>query len=228
MISAMFLKGQKQSKKRRKEVADARQSVQEKLPLLDIRGGVLYLRDGSYRVFVDYPGKNYSIFSSEQMRREAHDVSFLISSITCPFAIIKYPRSIESQEGLIEIEHAIDDARSRAIGSHGEVLDASAMARLDILERKLLPQALAEASRAERVAVTNVIAFCFDAKTPIEEAERQVQGFCKIAQDRTRICAKRLTDAEVAELLSEWLTPSDNLKGAHDPSIPLPAGWEVA
>ena len=77
-------------------------------------------------------------------------------------------------------------------------------------------------------AVTNVIAFCFDAKTPIEEAERQVQGFCKIAQDRTRICAKRLTDAEVAELLSEWLTPSDNLKGAHDPSIPLPAGWEVA
>ena len=91
------------------------------------------------------------------------------------------------------------------------------------------PKHSVEASRAERVAVTNVIAFCFDAKTPIEEAERQVQGF---SRDRaaigTRVCAKRLTDAEVAELLSEWLTPSDNLKGAHDPSIPLPAGWEVA
>ena len=193
----MFLKGQKQSKKRRKEVVDARQSVQEKLPLLDIRDDILYLRDGSYRIFVD-----------------------LISSITSPFAIIKYPKSIESQEGLIEIEHAIDDARSRAIGAHGEVLDASAMARLDILERKLLPQALAEASRAERVAVTNVIAFCFDARTPIEEAERQVQGFCKVAQDRTRVCASRLTDAEVVELLSEWLTPSDSLKGAHDAHIP--------
>lgn len=223
----MFFARTKQSKKRRKEVADARQSVQEKLPLLDIRDGVLYLRDGSYRIFVDYPGKNYSIFSAEQMRREAHDVAFLISSITCPFAIIKYPKSIESQEGLIEIEKAIDDARSRAIGSHGEVLDASAMARLDILERKLLPQALAEASRAERVAVTNVIAFCFDARVPVEEAKRQVQGFCKIAQERTRVCAKRLNDAEVVELLSEWLTPSDNLKGAHGAQIPLPADWEA-
>ncbi len=221
-----FDKAKRRSRARRKALNDARQSVQDKLPLADIRDGVLFLRDGGYRVFVDYPGKNYSIFSTEQMRREAHDVAFLISSITCPFAIIKYPKSVETQEGLIEIEQAIEDARSRAIGPHGEILDASAMNRLDILEKRMLPQALAEASRAERVSVTNVIAFCFGARTPVEEADRQVQSFCKISEDRTKVSARRLTTPEVAELVSEWMTPSDMLKGAHAGALPLPDGWE--
>ncbi len=223
----LFKNQEKEAKQRRRKALDARQSVQEKLPLKDIRDGVLFLRDGSFRMFIDYPGKNYSIYSMEQMKREAHDVAFLLSSITCQFAIIKYPRTVESQEGLIEIEGAIDDARSRALGSHGEVLDAAAMKRLDILERRLLPQALEEASRAERVGVTNVIAFCFPAKTPMEEAERQVQGFCRLASDRTKVDARRLTTAEVAELASEWLSPSDAGAAPRAAASPLPAGWEA-
>lgn len=216
----------RESKKRRKAALEARQSVQERMPLSDVRDGVLYLMDGSFRIFVDYPGKNYSIYSTEQMKREAHDVAFLVSSITVPFSIVKYVRSVESQEGLIEIERAIDEARERALGAHGEVLDGASMKRLDILERRILPQALAEASRGEHTSVTNVIAFHFDARTPLEEASRQVQTFCRIAEDRTRSRASKLDTADVVALLSEWLTPSDLLKGRGSADLPLPRGWE--
>lgn len=194
--------------------------------MADIRDGVLYLRDGSYRIFLNYPGKNYSIYSAEQMRQEAHDVAFLISSITCPFAIIKYVRSVESQDGLIEIEQALDDARSKALGTHGEVLDKAAYQRLDLIERHILPQALTEAARAEHLSVTNVIAFQFDPKTPIEEAERQVSGICRISEDRTKVRAERLSTPEVVALLSEWLTPTDILKGSSADSIVMPNQWD--
>ena len=216
------------AKKRRKEIADARLSVQDKIPLSDIADGVLILKDGSYRIFVDYPGKNYSIYSTEQMKREAHDVAFLISSITCPFSIIKYMHSVESQETLIEIEKAIEDARAQALGSHGEILDRSAYKRLDILERHILPQALTEAARSEHITVTNVIAFCFSAKTPMEEAERQVQGFCRVSEDRTKVRATRLGTPEVVDLLTEWLTPSDIVKGVSPEVAVLPSGWKEA
>lgn len=226
MLSLPFKRSSRDSRKKRKQAIEARQSVQDRLPLADIREGVLYLKDGSYRIFVDYPGKNYSIYSAEQMRQEAHDVAFLISSITCPFAIIKYVRSVESQEGLIEIEQALDDARSRALGAHGEVLDKAAFKRLDLIERHILPQALTEAARAEHLSVTNVIAFMFDAKTPIEEAERQVHGFCRISEDRTKVRAERLGTADVVALLSEWLTPTDILKGTSSDTVVLPAQWD--
>ncbi len=212
----------RESRKRRKAAIEARQSVQDRLPLSDVHDGILYLTDGSFRIFVDYPGKNYSIYSIEQMKREAHEVAFLVSSITVPFSIIKYVRSVETQEGLIEIERAIDEARGRALGTHGEVLDVASMKRLDILERRILPQALAEAARGEHTSVTNVIAFHFDAKTPMEEASRQVQAFCRIAEDRTRSRATKLDTVEVVTLLSEWLTPSDLLKGSGGDAVPLP------
>lgn len=226
MLTLPFTRSIRDSKRKRKQALETRQSVQDRLPLADIQEGVLYLKDGSYRIFVDYPGKNYSIYSAEQMRQEAHDVAFLISSITCRFAIIKYVRSVESQEGLIEIEKALDDARSRALGAHGEVLDKAAFKRLDLIERHILPQALTEAARAEHLSVTNVIAFMFDAKTPIEEAERQVHGFCRISEDRTKVRAERLDTPDVVALLSEWLTPTDILKGASTDSVVLPSQWD--
>lgn len=226
MFSLPFMRSVRDSKRKRKQAIETRQSVQDRLPMADIREGVLYLKDGSYRIFVDYPGKNYSIYSAEQMRQEAHDVAFLISSITCSFAIIKYVRSVESQEGLIEIERALDDARSRALGSHGEVLDKAAFKRLELIERYILPQALTEAARAEHLSVTNVIAFAFDAKTPMDEAERQVQGFCRISEDRTKVRAERLDTPDVVALLSEWLTPTDILKDASSDSVVLPAQWD--
>lgn len=225
ILSAMGKR--KESKRARRAAMEARQSVQDVLPIKDIDDGILYLRDGSFRIFVDYPGKNYSIFSNEQMKREAKDVSIIISSITCPFSILKYAKTAELQEGLMELEQAIDDARERAIGSRGEVLDRSSMKRLDILERHMLPQALAEASRAEQVGITNVIAFCFGAKTTIDEAERQVQTFCRLAEDRTKVAARRLGSAEVAGLLGEWLTPSSIVPGTSGAGSPvLPSGWE--
>lgn len=219
-------KKRKESARKRKAALDARRSVQDMLPINDIEDGILYLRDGGFRIFVDYPGRNYSIFSTEQMKREARDVSIIISSITCPFAIMKYAKSAESQASLIELEQAVDDARERAIGARGEVLDRAAMQRLDILERHMLPQALAEASRAEHVGITNVIAFCFDAKVPVEEAERQVQTFCRLAEDRTKIVARRLSTPEVASLIAEWMTPSSITRGTSPAGSPvLPAGW---
>lgn len=226
MFHLPFKRKDRESKLKRKRAIETRQSVQDRMPLADVREGVLYLRDGGFRIFVNYPGKNYSIYSNEQMRQEAHDVSFLISSITCPFAIIKYVRSVESQDGLIEIEQALDDARSRAVGPHGEVLDKAAFRRLDLIERHILPQALTQAARAERVSVTNVIAFIFDPRTPVEEAERQVQGFCRIAEDRTKVRAERLGTADVVALLSEWLTPSDILKSPSSSSVILPSEWD--
>lgn len=217
----------KAAKRARRSVVDARQSVQDMLPVKDIEDGVLSLRDGSFRIFVDYPAKNYSIYSSEQMRQEAKDVSVVLSSITCPFAIIKYAKTIELQEGLIELEQAIDQARERAIGARGEVLDRSSMVRLDLLERHMLPQALAEAARAEQVGITNVIAFCFSSKTPIEEAQRQVQTFCRIAQDKTKVMPRKLTSAEVTSLLGEWLTPSSIVSRSSEPgSVVLPDAWQ--
>ena len=206
----------------REEVARARQSVQDVLPLRDIRDGVLYLKDGSFRIYVEYPSRNYSIFSPEQKAAEARANAAALSAISTTYAILKYPKTVSSQAQLVLIDRAIADARKRAYVDGG----APAAGALNRLKQRVRPQAQTLAAKGDRIEWTSVIAFCFDADRNVDEARRQVDSFSRIAEAKTKLRPTSLSTSQILELLELWLTPTrvDADKPVYV-RVPLPKGY---
>lgn len=210
----------------REEAERARRSVQDVLPLRDIRDGVLYLKDGSFRIYVEYPSRNYSIYSPEQKAAEARANAAALSAISTTYAILKYPKTVSSQAQLVAIDRAIADARMRAYGDSGGRTDAGALNRLRLLEAHVRPQAQVVASKGDRIEWTSVIAFCFEAGRDVGEARRQVDSFARIAEAKTKLRPTPLATSQILELLELWLTPNhvDPEKPVYV-RTPLPRGY---
>lgn len=209
----------------REEAARARQSVQDVLPLRDIRDGVLYLSDGSFRIYVEYPSRNYSIYSPDQKAAEARANAAALSAISTTYAILKYPKTVSSQAQLVLIDRAIADARKRAYAGGGAPA-AGALNRLKLLEERVRPQAQTLAAKGDRIEWTSVIAFCFDADRNVDEARRQIDSFSRIAEAKTKLRPVPLSTSQILELLELWLTPTR--VGADKPvyvRVPLPKGY---
>lgn len=224
--------GRREDRERKRELAAAREeaerarrSVQDILPLRDVRDGVLYLRDGSFRLYVEYPSRNYSIYSPEQMEAEARANAAALSAISTTYAILLYPKKVSSQAQLVLIDRAIADARKRAYAGGGAPA-AGALNRLRLLEERVRPQAQALAAKGDRIEWTSVIAFCFDAARSVEEARRQVGSLIRIAEAKTKLRPVPLSTSQILELLELWLTP--NHVDAGKPvyvRAPLPKGY---
>lgn len=208
----------------REDAARARRAVQDVLPLRDIRDGVLYLKDGAFRIYVEYPSRNYSIYSPEQKAAEARANAAALSAISTTYAILKYPKTVSSQAQLVLIDRAIADARKRAYA--GGAPDAGALNRLKLLEERVRPQAQALAAKGDRIEWTSVIAFCFDAERNVDEARRQVDSFIRIAESKTKLRPAPLSTSQILELLELWLTPTrvDPEKPVYV-RVPLPRGY---
>lgn len=210
----------------RDEAERARAAVQDVLPLRDIRDGVLYLKDGSFRIYVEYPSRNYSIYSPDQKAADARANAAALSAISTTYAILKYPKTVSSQAQLVCIDRAIADARKHAYGDAAGAPREGALNRLRLLEAHVRPQAQAVAAKGDRLEWTSVIAFCFEAGRNVDEARRQVDSFARIAEAKTKLRPRQLSTSQILELLELWLTPNhvDPGKPVYV-RTPLPRGY---
>lgn len=136
-------------------------SVQSLMPLADIEGPFLRLKDGATCVYMTYPGANLSLSTEEQRVSYAIRNGQVLAALRCDVAgIFLIPEPVSAESNLLLADRAIErlTASLRAKGA-GNAEDERA---LEILERHIRPDYARQAADPGNVAWRAYLGMRFD------------------------------------------------------------------
>lgn len=187
--------------------ADGPKRVEDLMPLADIRGGWIFLKDGSYRACLSWPGRNQSLDTEAERYAKALADARMLSAADTRMAILKYPEVTSSSAQLDLVDAAIE-REERALLSCPEGPEKEMHRRkAEILRDGMREDALIESMGSGRVSWPTALIMCFEAGHDVDHAKQSVDNFIKAANEYVENAPRWMTEAEVRHLLQLYFTP---------------------
>lgn len=193
--------------KSRTSRAKGQSSVQDVFPVADIRGHWAYMKDGSYRAYVKWPGRNQSLDTeAEKVTKMLADAS-VFSAIKTTFMIIACPEKINSSYQLDLVDRAIE-RESRAFFATDDPAEKHLhKLRLEKLEKYFREDAIRESYGQERLSYPVYLVFCYEAGKDQylaqEELDNVMREASKWAENPPYYCDEK----EIRHLYQLYFTP---------------------
>lgn len=180
-----------------------KETVQDGMPLADLRGNFAILKDGSRVAFIRIEGANHSVFDFARKAGEAARTASVIAAVPVEFAILKYPSPmpISSQLALI------DDAAQRERKAMSSAGPAEAERRLRKLELLALMRSGSEDEGAG-VEWKTWLAIAWPPSSSDDSAKHDLENVLSAASEAFGSAARAADESEMRSMSSLYLTPS--------------------
>ena len=196
-------------------------SAQDALPLAAIKGHFAWMKDGSYRAYFLWPGRNQSIDTpAERMAKAFRDASVL-SCIDVRFAIMKYPEQVSSSRQLAAVDAAIEREKRAYFAAKDSAQREARRLRIAILEGEMRESAVREATGSTRTSWPTYLAMDFPAGRDTALADQTISNFLRIAEDTLEQPPELLDERGIRHLFQLYFTPSPDADAAADAGTPI-------
>lgn len=201
--------------------------VQRRMPVADISGHFAFMKDGSLRGYMVFPGINHSVDTEKQMISAADADADILAGIDVEFMIAKYPVRISSSRQLVLVDRAIARERAAMFDSRTPEMAASHARRVQILEEHVRASAQRESLSGSRVSWPSWMILYFPAGTDAADADRAMRNIIRTANAGKSEPPRFATENEVRELWQLYFTPNTinpRPAPANQPVLPEPEG----
>ena len=202
LFSIAFLFGGKRKNKRNDAAI-----VQERMPLCDIEGHYAFMKDGSYRAYMLWRGRNQSIDTKDERIAKALIDSTVLGSIDSKFSIVKLPEKINSSHQLNLVDAAIKREEDAFFNSSDNETRELHRMRMNLLSKHMRQDALKESFSSDRMSWSTYLVFYFPAKKDIDSAEQMMNNMLKVAEDVMENPPRYLNEAEIRHFYQLYFTP---------------------
>lgn len=189
-----------------REAGDAK-SVQELMPLADIRGCWAFMRDGSYRAYMFWPGRNQSLDTDEERYAKALKDAAVLGSIETRFAILKYPERINSSRQLMLVDNAIEREEKAFFSSPDGPVKEMHKRKLELLRDGMRESALRESLGGDRLSWPTYLVFDFPAGKDVESAKQMLDNIVRLAGETMENPPRYMDEREIRHLYQLYFTP---------------------
>ena len=199
------------------------ETAQDAMPLAAIRGHFAWMKDGSYRAYFLWPGRNQSIDTPAERMSNAFRDAAVLSSIDVRFSIMKYPEQVSSSRQLAAIDAAIEREKRAYFAAADPAQREARRLRVAILEGSMREEAVREAMGAGRTNWPTYIAMDFPAGRDTALAEQTISNFLRVASGSMERPPELLGERGIRHLYQLYFTPSsvsDIAAGAADAILP--------
>ena len=187
--------------------AKTAKSVQDLMPLADIRGCWAFMKDGSYRAYMRWPGRNQSLDTDAERYAKALKDAAVLGSIETRFAILKYPESINSSRQLVLVDAAIAREEKAFFAAPDGPEREVHRRKLAILRDNMREAALKETLGSDRLSWPPCLVFCFPAGKDMKIAKESLDNIIRLAGETMENAPRYMDEREIRHLYQLYFTP---------------------
>ena len=182
-------------------------SVQELMPLASIEGHFAFMKDGSYRGYMLWPGRNQSLDTYDERVAKALIDASVIGSVDGKFSIVKLPEKINSSAQLNLVDSAIEREENAFFAAKTDEDREFHRTRLAILTEHMRNDALRESLSSQRMNWMTYIVFHFPAGREIGLADSMMDNMLRLAADVMENPPRYLDEREIRHFYQLYFTP---------------------
>lgn len=186
---------------------DEGELVQDIMPLASIEGHFAFMKDGSYRGYMLWPGRNQSLDTYDERVAKALVDASVISSIDTKFSIVKLPEKINSSHQLNLVDRAIKREEDSFFSAKTDEEREYHRKRLGYLTENMRASALRESLGSERMSWATYIVFSFPASRDVELADSMMGNMLRLAADVMENPPRYLDEREIRHFYQLYFTP---------------------
>lgn len=196
-------------------------SVEELMPVADIRGHWAFMKDGSFRCCLKWPGRSLSISTEDERIAFAVQDSKVLGSLEQQFAIAKLPERVRSNRQLELVNAAIDREQEEYQAPKSAEAAEACRIRLKLIEDHLKEDAINESMHEDHLEWPAYLVVCFPKGTEIERAQEDMDIFMRRARESVDEPPYYLDEAGIRHMYQLYFTPDSVSDVAEPAGIPV-------
>lgn len=186
---------------------DDAELVQDIMPLASIEGHFAFMKDGTYRGYMLWPGRNQSLDTYDERVAKALVDASVISSIDTKFSIVKLPEKINSSHQLNLVDRAIKREEDAFFSAKSDEEREYHRKRMGYLAENMRMSALKESLGSERMSWATYLIFSFPASRDVSLADSMMDNMLRLAADVMENPPRYLDEREIRHFYQLYFTP---------------------